>query len=63
VTEGVVVAGSTKVLEFPGESARTAFEVHAGLKVQLIETSGKFVRIRLPNALEGWTPSDAVVGL
>jgi len=63
VTEGIVVAPSSKVLEFPGDSAKTAFEVHAGLKVRLIETSGKFVRIRLPNALEGWISTDAVVEL
>lgn len=63
MAEAVVVAPSSRVLEFPGDSAKTAFEVHAGLKVRIIETSGKFVRIRLPNALEGWTSTDAVVEL
>jgi hypothetical protein len=63
VVEAVVLAPSAKVLEFPGDSARTSFEVHAGLKVRLLEHSGRFVRIRLPNALEGWTAEDAVVPL
>ncbi len=63
VVEAVVVTPSARVLEFPGGTAKTAFEVHAGLKVRLLETSGTFVRIRLPNALEGWTSSDAVVEL
>jgi tetratricopeptide (TPR) repeat protein len=60
VVQAVVLAPVAKVLEFPGETARTAFEVHAGLEVRLLERSGKFVRIRLPNALEGWAPADAV---
>jgi hypothetical protein len=49
------------VLEFPGENAKTTFEVHAGLKVRIMERSGKYVRLRLPNALEGWAPQDTLV--
>jgi hypothetical protein len=63
VIEAVVMPATSKVLEFPGPNAKTAFEVHAGLKVRVMEESGRFVRIRLPNALEGWTPKDAVVEL
>lgn len=63
VVEAVVMAPSAKVLELPAEGARTSFEVHAGLKVRLMEHSGKFARIRLPNALEGWTPLEAVAVL
>jgi len=63
VIEAVVIPATSKVLEFPGANAKTAFEVHAGLKVRVMEESGRFVRIRLPNALEGWTPKDAVVEL
>jgi hypothetical protein len=61
VVEAVLQAPTTKVFEFPGESAKTTFEVHAGLKVRIMETSGRFVRIRLPNALEGWTTKDSLV--
>jgi tetratricopeptide (TPR) repeat protein len=60
VAEAVVLSTAAKVLEFPGETARTAFEVHAGLKVRVMEHSGKYLRIRLPNALEGWTVADGV---
>lgn len=63
IVEAIVVTPSSKVLEFPGDSAKTTFEVHAGLKVRVLETSGRFVRIRLPNALEGWTLAEAVVEL
>jgi tetratricopeptide (TPR) repeat protein len=63
VVESVVTAPSVKVLEFPGANAKTSFEVHAGLKVRVMESSGNFVRIRLPNALEGWAARDTLVEL
>ncbi len=63
VLEAVVMPQTAKVLEFPGEAAKVAFEVHSGLKVRLMEESGKFVRIRLPNGLEGWTERTGVVEL
>jgi hypothetical protein len=61
VVEAVMQAPTTRVLEFPGENAKTTFEVHAGLKVRIMERSGKYVRLRLPNALEGWAPQDTLV--
>ena len=51
------------VREYPGDAARVSFEVHAGLKVRIMETSGRFVRVRLPNALEGWTEKEGLVSL
>ena len=38
-------------------------EVHAGLKVRIMEETGRYVRIRLPNALEGWTEKEGLVEL
>ena len=63
VTEGVVLAKELKAREFPKESGKVSFEVHAGLKVRVLEGSGKFVRIRLPNGLEGWTEREGVADL
>ncbi len=63
VVEGIVMPATVKVRELPGDRARVAFEVHAGLKVRIIEQTGKFVRIRLPNALEGWAEKEGVVEL
>ncbi|MBI3184604.1 MAG: tetratricopeptide repeat protein [Myxococcales bacterium] len=60
ITEAVVVAPALKARELPRESGRVSFEVHAGLKVRLLETAGQFVRIRLPNGLEGWTEKEGV---
>ncbi len=63
VQEAVVMPEAVKVREFPGESAKVAFEVHAGLKVRVMETSGKFARVRLPNTLEGWMEKESLVEL
>lgn len=63
VTEAVVMPQTAKVFEFPGDNAKVAFEVHSGLKIRLMEESGKFARIRLPNGLEGWTDKTGVTAL
>lgn len=63
VKEAVVMQDTVQAKEFPGEQARTAFEVHAGLTLRVMETQGSYTRIRLPNALEGWVESGALESL
>ncbi len=63
VIEAVVMPEAAKVREYPGETAKVSFEVHAGLKLRIMETSGRYVRVRLPNALEGWTEKEGLVSL
>lgn len=63
VHEAVVIAPTTPAREFPGDTAKVAFEVHAGLLVRVMEDTGRFVRIRLPNALEGWVEREHVTAL
>lgn len=63
VVEAVVIPATAQVREFPGENGRVAFEIHSGLKVRLVEESGRFARIRLPNGLEGWTERAGVTQL
>ncbi len=58
--EAVVLPSALQVRELPQELAKTSFEVHAGLKVRLLESAGNFVRIRLPNGLEGWVQKEGV---
>ncbi|RKH41341.1 tetratricopeptide repeat protein [Corallococcus sicarius] len=60
VHEAVVLSPTLVARELPRAEARSLFEVHAGLKVQLLEETGKYVRIRLPNGLEGWAERDGV---
>lgn len=63
LSEGVVLAPSLAARELPRDGGKVSFEVHAGLKIRMLEESGKFVRIRLPNGLEGWTERDGVGAL
>jgi hypothetical protein len=63
VIEAIVMPEAAAVREYPGESAKVSFEVHAGLKVRIMETSGRYARVRLPNALEGWTEKEGLVSL
>jgi hypothetical protein len=58
--EAVVLSPTLVARELPREGARTLFEVHSGLKVQMLEETGRYVRIRLPNGLEGWADRDGV---
>lgn len=60
VSQAVVMAKMLPARELPKDSAKPSFEVHAGLKVQLLERSGKYVKVRLPNGLEGWTEQSGV---
>jgi hypothetical protein len=60
VREAVVVASTLRAREFPRDEAKVSFEVHPGLKVRLMEETGRYVRIRLPNGLEGWAEREGV---
>lgn len=60
VHEAVVLAPTLVARELPQPGARSIFEVHAGLKVRLLEETGRFVRIRLPNGLEGWAEREGI---
>ena len=60
VHEAVVIAPTLRAREFPREEAKVSFEVHPGLKVRVMEDTGRYVRIRLPNGLEGWAEREGV---
>ncbi len=60
VHEAVVIAPTLRAREFPKEEAKVSFEVHPGLKVRVMEETGRYVRIRLPNGLEGWAEREGV---
>lgn len=61
--EAVVMRPVLRAHELPSEGAKVAFEVHAGLKVHVLEASGAYVHIRLPNGLEGWAERGGVEAL
>jgi len=58
--EAVVLAKMIKARDLPKDSAKVSFELHAGSKVRVLDESGGFVKIRLPNGLEGWTEREGL---
>ena len=54
VTHGIVLPDRLEVREGPSASAKSMFKLHAGFKVRLQARADNWVRIRLPNGLEGW---------
>ncbi len=60
VQEAVVQPEVLKVQKAPSPGSPVAFEVHAGLKVRVIEESGKYLRLKLPNGLDGWIEKEGV---
>ncbi len=51
---GVVLPNAVAVKEGADPNYRTSFELHAGLRVRLLEEDQDWVRIQLANGLEGW---------
>jgi tetratricopeptide (TPR) repeat protein len=57
---GVVLPDALAVKEGADVNYKTGFEVHAGLRVRLLERDQDWLRIRLANGLEGWVRSKDV---
>jgi tetratricopeptide (TPR) repeat protein len=57
---GVVLPDVVAVKEGADPNYRTGFEIHAGLRVRLIEHDQDWLRVRLGNGLEGWVHADAI---
>jgi tetratricopeptide (TPR) repeat protein len=51
---GVVLPDAVAVKEGADVNYRTSFDVHAGLRVRIVEQDQDWLRVRLGNGLEGW---------
>jgi tetratricopeptide (TPR) repeat protein len=60
---GVVLPDVVAVKEGADTNYRTSFELHAGLRVRLLEHDQEWLRIRLPNGLEGWVREQEIGAL
>ena len=60
---GVVLPDAVAVKDGADDNYRTAFDVHAGLRVRLVEHDQDWVRVRLGNGLEGWVRSAQIGSL
>ena len=54
IPSGVILPDAVAVKEGADTNYRTSFELHAGLRVRLLDRDQDWLRIRLPNGLEGW---------
>jgi tetratricopeptide (TPR) repeat protein len=57
---GVVLPDAVAVKDGADDSYRTSFEVHAGLRVRMIERDQDWLRVRLGNGLEGWVHASQI---
>lgn len=57
---GIVLPDQVNVKEGADTNYRTNFQIHAGLRVRLLEQDDGWMRIRLANGLEGWVRSQDV---
>ncbi|MBK8479592.1 MAG: tetratricopeptide repeat protein [Proteobacteria bacterium] len=60
VRYGIVLPDKLAVREGPEAAARSAYSLHAGLRVRLVGEVSGWRRLRLGNGLEGWVRSDAI---
>ncbi|MES1171830.1 MAG: tetratricopeptide repeat protein [Bacteroidota bacterium] len=56
----IVLPDAVAVKEGADPNYRTTFDVHAGLRVRLLDRDQDWVRIRLANGLDGWVPEKTV---
>ena len=57
---GVVLPDAVAVKDGADDNYRTSFEVHAGLRVRMIERDQDWLRVRLGNGLEGWVHASQI---
>ena len=56
----IILPDAVAVKEGADANYRTTFEVHAGLRVRILDRDQDWARVRLANGLEGWVPDRSV---
>ena len=57
---GVVLPDAVAVKEGADTNYKTSFDLHAGLRVRLLDRDQDWLRVRLANGLEGWVRSQDI---
>ena len=57
---GVVLPDAVAVKEGADANYRTSFDVHAGLRVRVVDRDQDWLRVRLANGLEGWVRAQEI---
>lgn len=58
--QAVIFAPAVTVTSAPGKTGKELFIIHEGLKVEILEASGEFLKIKLSDGNVGWIPKSAV---
>src|SRR5690606_32769850 len=59
-TEAIVMAPSVNVKSEPSLNGNDQFVIHAGLKVEVMDTEGEWMRIRLADGNSGWLNAQSI---
>ena len=59
-SEAIIFAPTTTIQSAPNENSEALFTLHEGTKVTLLETSGAWSKIKLPNGNVGWIESEKI---
>ncbi len=57
---GIVFDPSITVTSAPGDAGNKLFVIHEGLKVELLQHTGPYSKIKLPNGHIGWIPAESI---
>lgn len=52
--QAIIFSGAVTVKSSPADAAKSLFVIHEGTKVDVLENSSNWTKIRLPNGNEGW---------
>ena len=58
--EGVIVDSISEVRSGPSEEYTLVFTIHDGTELKILESQNGWLRINLPDGLEGWLPASRV---
>ncbi|MBU1220717.1 tetratricopeptide repeat protein [Myxococcota bacterium] len=57
---GIVLPDEISVHEAPQKSSNAAFKIHAGLKIRISSEDEAWIKITLPNGMEGWVEKSTI---
>ena len=57
---GIVLPDEMTVREAPQQAANSSFKLHAGLKVRIGSEERSWIKIKLPNGMEGWVEKSQI---
>lgn len=59
-TEAIVFSSVVNVVSEPNENAKKLFTIHEGIKVNLVENSSDWLKIKIPNGNVGWIKKEVL---